>query len=373
MIVDKRIQKWAKTLVDYSTGIKKGEKVFLRGSSETIPLLKEVYREVTKRGAFCEVKIVDSEFSEIFYKEASETLIEFVSPIDEYIFKNFDVLISIGGEKNSKTLSGIDPTKIRKSMKARENLNKIFSERVAKGNMRWVLTYYPTHSGAQEANMSLSELEDFVIDACFLNKDDPAKEWKRIHREQNKIIEFLSKKKNFRMIAKDTDLHFSSEGRKWINSDGHNNFPSGEVFTSPVETSVNGKIRFTFPGIYMGKEIEDIYLEFKNGKIVKYRAKTGEELLKELIKIDDGASIVGEAALGTNYGIKKFIKNMLFDEKIGGTIHLALGNGFKEAGSKNFSSLHWDLLCDMREYGEIYADDKLFYKNGKFLIEGVKI
>ncbi|HAF06873.1 MAG: Aminopeptidase [candidate division TA06 bacterium 32_111] len=373
MLVDSRIKKWAKTLVDYSTEIKKGEKVFLRGSYETLPLLKEIYREVTKKEAMCEVKIVDNEFSEIFYKEANDTLLCNVSPIDEYIFKNFDVLISIGGEKNSKTLSHIDPKKIRKSMKARENLNKVFSKRVAEGKMRWVLTYYPTHSAAQEANMSLSEIEDFIVDACFLNSQDPSKEWKRIHKLQNRIIDFLSKRKNFRIVAKDTDLSFSTTGRKWINSDGHNNFPSGEVFTSPVETSINGKIRFTFPGIYMGREIEDIYLEFENGKIVNHKAKVGEELLKELLKLDEGASKVGEAAIGTNYGIKKFIKNMLFDEKIGGTVHLALGNGFKEAGSKNFSSLHWDILCDMRDFGEIYADGKLFYKNGKFLINGVNL
>ncbi len=371
MLLDERIKKWAKVLTGYSTEIKSSEKVFLRGSYETLPLLKEIYREVIKKGAFCELRIVENEFSEIFYKEANDEQLKFISPTDEYIFKNFDVIISVGGEKNLKTFSNISPENIKKSLQAREKINKIFSKRVAEGKMRWVLTYFPTNASAQESNMSLDELEEFIMDACFLNSKDPEKEWKKIHDKQEKIISYLNKKKNFRIISKDTDLKFSTQGRSWINSDGHHNFPSGEIFTSPVERSVEGKIRFSFPGIYMGKEIEDIYIEFKNGRIVKYHAKTGEQLLSQLLKVDKNASTVGEAAIGTNYGIKKFIKNMLFDEKIGGTVHIALGNGFREAGSKNFSSLHWDLLCDMREYGEIYADDELIYKKGKFLIKGV--
>jgi aminopeptidase len=215
--------------------------------------------------------------------------------------------------------------------------------------------------------MSLGEYEDFVYHSCLLDKKDPVAEWKEIHKKQRKICDFLNTVENVRIVGEDTDLTLDVKGRKWVNASGERNMPDGEVFTGPVENSAEGKIRFTFPGVYMGREVQDILLTFKKGKVVEASATKGEALLKELIKIE-GAERVGEVAVGTNYGITRFTKNILFDEKMGGTIHMALGNDYLETGALNRSAIHWDILKDMKNNGEIYADGNLFYKNGKFQI-----
>jgi aminopeptidase len=206
-----------------------------------------------------------------------------------------------------------------------------------------------------------------VYASCLINKKDPIAEWKKIHKEQERICNFLNKASKIRIVGEDTDLTFNTKGRKWMNCSGDKNMPDGEVFTGPVENSVNGRIRFTYPGIYMGREVEDISLVFKKGKVTRASAAKGENLLKELIKIK-GADRLGEAAIGTNYGITRFTKNMLFDEKMGGTIHMALGNAYPQTGALNKSAIHWDILKDMKKNAEIYADNELFYKNGKFLV-----
>ncbi|MDD3803805.1 MAG: aminopeptidase [bacterium] len=373
MLLDSRISKWAKTLVNYSVSVKPADKVMIRASYAAMPLVKELYREILKAGGQPDFRIIESELSEIFLKEGSDEQIMFVSPAEEYVIENYDAFITIGGENNLKSLSSVSSAKLKTSMVSRSKLNAIYFDRASKGKLKWVITHYPTHSSAQESGMSSGDFEDFVMRACYLDKDNPVAEWNRVSAMQERIIDFLKTKKNFRYVSRDTDLSFSTEGRIWINSDGRHNFPSGEVFTSPIETSINGKVRFTYPAIYSGKEIEDISMEFKDGEIVSARAKRNDELLQTVLSVDEGAKHVGEAAIGTNYGIDRFVKNMLFDEKIGGTIHIAIGNGFEEAGGRNKSAIHWDMLCDMKEQGEIYGDNELFYKNGKFLIKGVEL
>jgi aminopeptidase len=215
--------------------------------------------------------------------------------------------------------------------------------------------------------MALPEYEDFVYNSCLVNKDDPIAEWKKVRKRQEKICAFLNNAKRIHLTGEDTDLTFDVKGRKWINCCGEKNMPDGEVFTAPIEDSANGTIRFTYPGIFSGREIEDIKLTFKAGKVVKASAAKGDELLQQLLKIE-GADRLGETAIGTNYEITRFTKHMLFDEKMGGTIHMALGfNPIPETGGLNKSALHWDILKDMKKDAEIYADSKLFYKNGKVL------
>jgi len=216
--------------------------------------------------------------------------------------------------------------------------------------------------------MSISEYEDFVYGAGYIDRKDPIAEWKELEKKQEGICKILDGKKRLRIVSKDTDLKMSIEGRKWVNCCGTANFPDGEVFTGPVEDSVEGHIRFSFPGIYEGREIEDIQLPFKKGRVIKAVAAKGEELLEQLLETDKGARYVGEIAAGTNYNIQKFTKHMLFDEKIGGTVHLAIGRSIPESLGKNQSAIHWDMLCDMKKGGEIYADGELVYKDGKFLI-----
>lgn len=342
------------------------ENVLIQGSDEASPLIKELYKECLLADAYPRV-LADLDLQYLFYQNAREHQLQYVSPFDKFLVEKADVMIGIFCEPNPKGLSNVNPEKIRKHQAARSGLVEILFKREAEGKFRWGGLPYPIVAQAQEGNMALPEYEDFVYNSCLVDREDPVVEWKRIRMEQERLCSFLDKVENIRMVGEDTDLTYSVKGRKWINCCGEKNMPDGEVFTAPIEDSVNGTIRFTFPGVFHGREIEDISLTFKAGKVVEASAVKGEELLKELLKIE-GADRLGEAAIGTNYEITRFTKNMLFDEKMGGTIHMALGlNPIPQTGGLNKSALHWDILKDMKKGGEIYADGKLFYKNGKFI------
>ncbi len=365
--MDERIRKYAHTLVNYSLYTAPGEWIVIRGSHLAMPLIQEVYREILKAGGHPSVLLNPEGISEILYKEGSDEQITFVNPMIETTMKKADKLLTILGDENLKALSGISPEKIALGRRGAAEVNRIYHDRVAQGLMDWCLCLYPTHAGAQEAGMSLADYEDFVFDACLLNTEDPIAAWQNVHDEQQKMVEYLNGKKHVHILSKDTDLTLSIEGRTWANSDGHHNFPSGEVFTAPVKESLNGKIRFSFPGIYSGQAIEDIQLVFEKGKVVSAKAARGEDLLKALIATDAGSCYAGEFAIGTNYGIQRFTKNMLFDEKIGGTIHIALGSSYPECGGDNDSAIHWDMLCDMKEEGQLFIDGELYYEKGQVL------
>ena len=268
---------------------------------------------------------------------------------------------------NFKELENIDPEK-KQTVSNRTQRNKQNPhEKTAKGTLNWNLCVFPTDAAAQECGMSTNEYEEFVYSACFLNEADPTGKWRQFDRSQQKIVDYLMAREHFRYVGRDIDISFSAKGRKWISAAGTKNMPCGEVFTSPLEDSVNGKVRFSYPGFYLGQEIEDIALEIKDGRVIKWDAKKGKSLLDKIMEIP-GARQFGEAAVGTNTGIKKFTKNMLFDEKLAGTVHLALGASIPETGGKNESAIHWDMLADMNDGGEIYADSELVYKNGRFII-----
>ena len=364
---DKRLEKLADVLVNYSLSIKKGDLFIINGSTLTIPLIKEVYKKALIAGAHPHVRLFDEDFSEMFYKYASDRQLRYVSPISEFEVKTVDARLTILGPKNTKHLTNIDPKKQAIVSNATQKLHQIFLDRAAKGELRWCLTQYPTPAAAQDAEMSLEEYEDFIFKAAHVDKRDPISYWKEMKKRQDKIVKLLSSKKILRVVAEDTDLTLSVEGRKWINCHGKENFPDGEVFTGPVENSANGHVTYSFPISHGGREVENVRLEFRKGKVVRAKASKGEKFLKSMLAMDEGASRIGEFSFGTNYGIKKYTKNTLFDEKIGGTIHIAVGSGYPETGSKNKSGLHWDMVCDLRKGGEVYADGELIYKNGKFL------
>lgn len=365
--MDKRVEKLARLLIKYSMGIKKGDYLFIRANTVSEPLVKEAYRQAVLEGATVETKINLEGITEIFLKNATMEQLAAPSKIANWEFSNMTAYLYIWGNYNTKEFAGVEPARMTEYVKSQREWRSIYGERTGKGEMRWVGTQFPTLADAQEANMSLSEYEDFVYKAGHIDSGDPIEEWKKISKEQQRIVDYLNTKDVIHVLSKDTDLTYRVKGRTWENCDGRVNFPDGEVFTGPIEDSVEGHIRFSFPGIYLGKEIEDISLTFQKGKVVKASARKGEDFLNALLDTDEGSRFVGECAIGTNYGIDRFTRNMLFDEKIGGTIHMAVGRGMPETGSKNFSSLHWDMLCDMREGGEIYADDELFYKDGKFV------
>jgi aminopeptidase len=233
--------------------------------------------------------------------------------------------------------------------------------------MKWSLTVYPNNAMAQEADMSLRDYEDFVYGAGMLNEEDPVAFWKAEGVKQQKLIHWLKGHDKVSLKGSSVDITLSIKERTFIECAGKENFPDGEIFTGPVEDSVNGWIRFKYPAIFSGQEITDIELWFENGKVVKEKASKNQELLTSALNTDDGSRFLGEWGIGTNYGIQRFTKNMLFDEKLGGTIHFAVGTGYPESGSRNESGLHWDMLCDMSD-AEITVDGDLFYKNGKTVV-----
>lgn len=365
-MADIRLNKLAKLLVNYSTKVNEGDFVFVSCNDIAKPWMVEVVKEAVKAGAHVEYCLNSEEVEEVMLKHSNEEQL-----LDEHVLRKelltrANVWLSAWGSINTKMNSNIDSKQLQLRAKGATSWRKIYSEKMGDGSLRWCGTMFPTYADAQEASMSLSEYEDFVFGAGLLDLEDPVAEWKKISAQQDRWVNYLDTKKELHFISEGTDIKVNVEGRKWINCDGRANFPDGEIFTSPVENGINGHITFSFPGIYMGKEIEGINLEVKDGKVIKATATKGEDLLHALLQTDEGASYFGEVAIGTNYGIKKFTRNMLFDEKIGGTIHMAIGDASGEAGGLNHSSIHWDMLCDMRNGGQIYADGELFYEDGQF-------
>lgn len=366
-MIDSRLNNLAKVLVHYSANVKKDDFVIVQAGDIALPWIIEVAKEAVSVGAHVETLVDIPEMSELMLKIASEQQLLQERFIQRQVIERADVWLTAWGDKNTRCNANIDPARLQIAARGQSTWRKIYSERMGNGTLRWCGTLFPTQANAQEADMSLWEYEDFVYSAGLLDKDDPIAEWQRVHREQDRWVKYLNDKHEIHIISKGTDIIVNTSSRRWINCDGKENFPDGEIFTSPVENAINGHITFSFPGIYMGKAIEGIYLEVKDGKVVKAAAQKGEDLLKALLDTDEGASYFGEVAIGTNYGIQRFTRNMLFDEKIGGTVHMATGDSMPEAGGRNRSTIHWDMLCDMRKGGEIYADDQLFYKDGYFI------
>lgn len=363
-------EKLARVVVNYSVAVKKGDRILIEGEAFSKEFFQAIYIEILKAGGHPLVMASIEGLKELFFQYASEEQILYFDEIHKVITKEFDGIITIDSEYNTRNLSLIDPKLIAKYRGSPDHkeMMEIFEDRMAKKELRWVAVPFPCHAFAQEANMDLFSYTEFMEKALFLDKENPIGEWINLEKRQDEIINKLNKVRELQIFGEDTVLKLSIDGRKWDNCCGKENLPDGEVYTGPVEDSANGHIRFTYPGIYAGREIENIYLEFEDGKVVKATADKGVDLLQEIIKMEN-ADKIGEFAIGTNYGITTFTKNMLFDEKIGGTLHMALGMGFQETGSKNKSPIHWDILKDMRIPGsKVLADGKEVYKEGKWLI-----
>jgi aminopeptidase len=364
---DPRVIKLAQVLVKYSLNLQPGEKFRIRTSPLAEELSLAVYKEAILAGAHVTIQNSLAGSAEIFYKFASDVQLEYVSPITRLITETWDADLYIEAEHNTRELTAIDPSRMAMVRKANAELSKHYFERAARGELKWSLTVYPTHAMAQEADMSLVDYQDFVYDACLLGEEDPVAAWINLGKRQARYIQWLAGKDQVVIQGENVDLKFSIKGRTFENCDGKFNFPDGEIFTGPVENSVNGYIRFSYPGIFSGQEVEDIELWFKDGRVAKEKASKGQDLLTKMLDSDGGARYLGEWGIGTNYGIQRFTKNILFDEKMGGTIHLAVGSGYPETGSKNDSGIHWDMLCDMKD-SEVWVDGDLLYKDGKFVI-----
>lgn len=365
---DQRYEKLAKVLVDYSVEVERGDLVEINGMAITEPLLKEVYREVLEAGGHPFTRVRIPGLTEIYLKNARRHQIKYVSPVLKFEAEEIDKSITIWADENTKSLANVDPKKQAARSAATRPLFMRFMEREAEGSLKWVGTQFPCHASAQDAEMSLEEYEDFVLRACLVHRKDPVAAWKRVHSKQAKICRTLNTKKRIRVVAKGTDLSMSVAGRTWINCDGKANMPDGEIFTGPIEDSVEGTVAFSFPGFYYGREAAGIRLTFKKGRVTKATASKNEGFLRAMLDTDEGARRIGEFAIGTNAAIQRFTRNTLFDEKIGGTIHMALGASPRESGGVNESGVHWDIVNDMRDGGKIYADGKLIYKDGEFRV-----
>jgi aminopeptidase len=366
-MADPRVIKLAKVMTGYSLKLKPGQQFWLRTSPLAQELNLAVYTEAVKAGAFVWVQQAIPGAEEAFYKFAPESLLDYVPPVRKLIVDSFDASLLILAEENTRSLAGVDPGRLARARKAGAELSRTLMKRAAEGAHRWCITLYPTPAQAQDADMSLADYTEFVYAAGMLNEDDPVAFWQNEGRKQEKLVEWLKGHDEVKLKGANVDVTLCIKDRIFETSDGKYNFPDGEIFTSPLEDSANGWIRFRYPGIYAGQEVEDIQLWFENGRVVKELAARNQQLLTTLLNTDPGARVLGELGIGTNYGITRFSKNMLFDEKMGGTIHFAVGAGFPECGGKNESGLHWDMLCDMSD-SEIRVDGEMFYKDGKFVL-----
>ena len=358
---EERLAKLARVLVDYSVEAGEGEQVVASGGVAAEPLIKEVYTRLLDVGAIPIPQVSLPSMQELFFGHAKETHYESTPPVVRSIYDGADAFISIMAPQNTRALAAVDPRKQQALSKRDKALQEIIL-----GKDRWALTLFPTDALAQESEMSLADYEEFVFEAMALNEDDPVKYWREKAKEQGRLMERLEQADEIRISGPGTDLTLSVRGRKFLNGDGKKNMPCGEIFTGPIEDSANGEVSFGIPVAVAGREVSGVKLRFEEGKVVESSADKGEEYLNTMLDADAGARYLGELGIGTNYGIPRSSKNILFDEKLGGTVHLAVGRSYKQTGGQNESSVHWDLICDLREGGELYADGELIQRDGKF-------
>lgn len=367
-MADIRLQRMANVLVNYSIGAKPGDRLGIRASSIGAPLIKEIYRAALRAGALPELFLTVPGISEILYKEGSDEQISYISEPTRLLIYEYDAMIAFWASTNTKELNNIDPSRFAVAQKATKEIADTYMRRSTEGSFQWVAALYPTEAFAQDAEMSLEDFENFVYRACFLDDEDPIARWKEFSKQQERLVQWLKGKRTVHLLGQDTDLTLSIEGRPFINCDGRLNFPDGEFFTGPIEDSANGYIRYSFPCSFNGVSVEDVRLRFENGVVVAATAARGQEYLDQMINMDAGARRLGEFAFGNNPFVDRCIRHTLFDEKMYGTVHLALGKSIPASLGVNESALHWDMVCDLRQGSEIRIDGELFCKDGKFVV-----
>jgi aminopeptidase len=354
--------RWAHLLVHYCLQVERGETIVLSASVIAQPLVEACFREIVDRGGHPLLRLEIPGLHEYFLENASEAQLSYLPPEALFEAQKVAARIRIAAERDIRAMSRVDPSRQAAFDLARDPIRK--AARLG----RWVLTQYPTDAYADAAGMTLPEYEDFVTRAMFLDREDPQGAWEELGRRQAGLVAFMSSVKSIRIETSDTDLELSVAGRTWINSDGRRNMPSGEIFTGPLEDSAQGRLKCGFPVCRDGREISGIALELKAGQVVSACARGGEDYLHAMLDLDPGARRLGELGLGLNGGIDRFTGSILYDEKIGGTVHLALGQSYPETGGTNQSALHWDLIVDTRTDGRITADGRVVMQNGEWLV-----
>ncbi|MDQ4077641.1 MAG: aminopeptidase [Chloroflexota bacterium] len=364
--MDIRVERVARVLVHYSVGVKAGEWVVIRGEPAADPMIRAVYREVLAAGGLPQVVLMPSWEYYSLLRYGNDEQLDFISPAEQLWFEQADVVISISGSTNTRMLSNVALAPLQRRSRARAPLWETFMRRAAEGALRWVSTLYPTEADAQEAEMSLEEYKEFVYGAGLVDSENAIERWQAIRERQQRLVDWLQGREAVHIRGANVDLRLSIAGRTFINAAGESNFPDGEIYTGPVEDSAEGWVRFTYPALIKEREVSGIELTFEAGKVVKATATKNEEALIGLLETDPGARYLGELGIGTNPGIQQFTRNALFDEKIQGTFHLALGKSYPETGGVNESSIHEDIVCDISD-GEILVDGEVFYRRGDFV------
>ena len=365
---DCRVDALASILVQYSTKVKRGDVCSIAASSAAEPLVQAIYEEVLRAGGLPIMQLQTSGAHAAFYELASEEQLDWVPPTMEWTVENADVHISVMASLNTRELSNADPKKQARHQKARKTIMETSMRRAAEDSYRWALTLFPTHAYASEAGMSLPAYEDFYYAACLAMDGDPVTAWHRQSEQVRRLTEWIQGREEVRIKAEGTDITLGVAGRNWIPCVGEHNMPDGEFFTGPVEDAVNGKICFSFPASYGGRTVSGVCLTFENGKVVEASADQGEDFLMEMLDTDAGARRLGELGIGTNFGISTGTKEILLDEKIGGTVHMAVGMSYPESGGTNNSAVHWDMVCDLRRGGSITVDGEELQRDGRFLV-----
>lgn len=373
-MADLRVQKFAKILVEHSTRVAPGDRILIEATTAAEPLIRELYIQILEKGGHPHPMIalpgmMPFSQDELYLTYASDSQLDFVPTFYKLAYDQFEGRIRVHSATNTHGLTNIDPARVQRRGKATGSITEAQMRRGAEGKFKWVTTLYPTDAYAQDAGMSLKEYEDFVFGAVHAHESDPIAYWNSTSAEQQKAIDFLANKSQVVLRGPNVDLTLSIKGRKFMNSIGVYNMPDGEIYTGPVEESVNGWVKFTYPAIYGGVAVEGAELTFSNGRVEKASAEKNQDYLMKMLESDQGARFLGEFAIGTNFDINRFTGNILFDEKIGGSFHMALGAGYPETGSKNHSAIHWDMICDMRVDSEITVDGQPFYKNGQFVFK----
>jgi aminopeptidase len=365
---DDRVEKLADILVEYSNEIKEGDRVAIRGAYVAEPLILALYRRCLERGAYPMIRATIPGAEPLFYKLAKRHQLEYVWETERWLVENLDASFAVISDTNTRQLSRVDPARQVIHSKARRPLLDTSMKRHAAGEYRWNVTLFPTEALAMEAEMSLEEYEAFYYAACLVEAGDPVAEWRRVAERHARMVDWMEGRNEVHIEGEGTDLTLEVGGRKWVPADGKENFPDGEIFTGPIEDKTRGSVRFTYPALYGGQVVEGVGLTFENGKITEARADKNEAFLIKTLNTDDGARTLGELGIGTNYGIEEFTRETLLDEKIGGTIHLAVGASYPETGGVNRSAVHWDMVCDLRRGGRITVDGDPLMEDGKLLV-----
>jgi aminopeptidase len=364
---DPRVASLARILVGYSLQGAEGETCLIEGSAAGEPLIAAVYEEVLRAGANPVVAMSFEGQAATYLRHASDAQLEWISPVARWAANDADCRIAIGADTNTRELSAISPDRQATRRKATRELLEATMRRSAEGSHRWVYTLFPTNAYASDAEMSLAEFEDFYFHACLADDPDPLTAWKRASEECERLAEWITGRSEVRIAAEGTDIRLGIEGRKFIPCVGDRNMPDGEFFTGPVEDSVEGVVSFDLPAMIGGREVAGVRLRFESGKVVDATAERGEEFLVESLDSDEGARRLGELGIGTNYGIDRGTRDVLLDEKIGGTVHMAIGASYPESGGTNESAIHYDMVCDLRRGGRIEVDGALLQEDGKFV------